>query len=88
MGNTKAAPLDPDLALWGARVADRRGELALSQVVLAERLAKTTGDKIDQSYVSKIERGLRAPTERQRTAFARVLKTTVWALFPYPDDVR
>jgi len=88
MGNTKAAPLEPDLTLWGERVAAARGERELSQVVLAARLAKATGLKIDQSYVSKIERGLRAPTEAQRTALARILKTTVWALFPYPDDVR
>ena len=81
-------PLEPDLELWGHRIAERRAKLHFSQVQLAGYLTRVTGQKLDQSYVSKLERGVRAPTEPQRTALARILSTTVWALFPYPDDVR
>lgn len=82
------APLEPDLDEWGRRLAARRGKRRLSQVELARRLALMTGQKTDQSLISKLERGIRPPTEAQRTALARILNTTVWALFPYPDDVR
>jgi transcriptional regulator with XRE-family HTH domain len=59
----------------------------MSQTTLGRRLADMTDQKLDQSYVSKVERGDRPPTEAQRTAIARILASTVWALFPYPEDV-
>lgn len=88
MGNrTQVLPLEPDVAMWGRRLTRRRIEQKLSQVELGQRLAKLTGQKLDQSYISKLERGVRPPTDAQKTALARILATTVWALFPYPDDV-
>jgi transcriptional regulator with XRE-family HTH domain len=88
MSKTTVLPLEPDLPEWGRRLTRYRKEQDLSQVELAERLARATGQKLDQSYVSKIERGVRPPTDAQKTALARILKTTVWLLFPYPDDLR
>ena len=81
-------PLEPDLNVWGHRLAQRRNEQGFSQVELGQKLAAMTGQKLDQSYISKLERGVRPPTDAQKTALARILATTVWALFPYPDDVR
>ena len=65
----------------GALVRQRRKDLGLSQVELAERSGLTQGT------VSQIESGVISTTDRTRMALAEALQTRARLLFPYPDDV-
>jgi transcriptional regulator with XRE-family HTH domain len=86
MARPKTAPVSKngdhvDLAEWGRRIADRRRQLGLLQVELAEKIHVT------QDTISRLEHGKRPPTDHQRIELARALRTPIWLLFPYPLDV-
>lgn len=65
---------------WGQRIRAQRKSLGLSQAHVSELLGTT------QEQLSRWENGIYAPVDSMRVELARVLRTTVADLFPYPDD--
>ncbi|MFP5319589.1 MAG: helix-turn-helix domain-containing protein [Acidimicrobiia bacterium] len=63
---------------WGRRLKARRSELGLTQ----ERLAEICS--IEQSTISRIERGQVCPRDNVKWRLAGALGQTVEQLFPYP----
>jgi transcriptional regulator with XRE-family HTH domain len=64
---------------WGARVAERRAELGISQRKLAEKVG------VSQSAINHLERGRSSPSDGLRMRLAGVLRCRVEQLFPYPE---
>lgn len=73
-----AAP-DGLLSEWGSNLRRRRESIGLSQERVAE-LALST-----QATISRIEKGLQAPSEHLKWRLAGALGVTVGALFPTPN---
>lgn len=67
------------LQAWGNRLRARRGSMT------QETLARLAG--LDQSTISRLERGLVAPSDELKWKLAGALGVTVEALFPYPNVI-
>lgn len=65
---------------WGGKVADRRHELGLTQVELAQLCGLT------QQTISKIEIGEIRPRDRLKYLIADKLATHVGELFAWPEE--
>lgn len=66
---------------WGARVRNRRTARGMSLI----RLSRVAS--VDQGSLSKIERGLRYPSDEVRLRIAIALETTHDDLFGWPKTV-
>ena len=78
-GHGRSGPLDKQLRKqWGAEVRRRRVEMGLSQVEFALKAG------VQQTTVSRVERGMHAGTAETRLALARACGVEVYELFPYP----
>lgn len=64
---------------WGSRLYDRRLALCLTQTQVVQGLP------IPQPTYSRWERGECPPPDWARPLLAQRLRTSVTALFPYPD---
>jgi len=64
---------------WGARVLKRRKELGFTQ----ESFAALIG--VDQSTVSRLERGELFATDQLKWVVAGALRKTIGDLFPHPN---
>lgn len=64
---------------WGHRIEDARKALELTQAGLSTALG------VSQQLVSLWERGVTPPKDEMRFALARILKSSVYDLFPFPE---
>lgn len=63
---------------WGVKVKSRRDLLGLSQ----EQLAQMTG--LRQATISRVEKGVRPPSDRLKVLIAGALGCTLDELFAWP----
>lgn len=72
-------PTTPSPTDWGKRVTAAREAAGLSKAELAR------ATEVHPATISRIEGGQFTPTDVLRIRLAVALKTSVTALFPYPD---
>lgn len=65
---------------WGNRIADRRRELGISQLALANDC------QVTQQTISSIERGKSIPTDVLKIAIAYHLLIPTGELFVWPEE--
>lgn len=75
---TRPAPIDVPTSEWGARVAQARRSLHLSQVALARSCG------VSQQTISKVEHGEICPHDKLKLRLAAALDLPPAALFPWP----